>query len=37
MFRRDGVERELATAGLTITHWWTDAADDFALSQSIPA
>ncbi len=35
-FRRDGVERELAAAGLRLTHWWTDAADDFALSLSVP-
>lgn len=36
-FRRDGVERELAAAGLRLTHWWTDAAGDFALSLSVPA
>jgi L-histidine N-alpha-methyltransferase len=31
-FRPDGVAAELAQAGLTRTHWWTDAAGDFALS-----
>ena len=35
-FRRDGVERELASAGLQMTEWWTDEAGDFALSLSIP-
>lgn len=34
-FRREGVEAELAAAGLTMSHWWTDAAGDFALSLSI--
>jgi L-histidine Nalpha-methyltransferase len=33
-FRRDGVERELAAAGLTMTEWWTDPAGDFAVSVS---
>lgn len=33
-FRRDGVERELAAAGLTLTEWWTDADGDFAVSLS---
>ena len=33
-FRRERVERELADAGLRLTHWWTDAAGDFALSLS---
>ena len=33
-FRREGVERELATAGLRLTHWWTDPDGDFALSLS---
>lgn len=36
-FRRESVERELATAGLVMTHWWTDRAGDFALSLSVPA
>jgi L-histidine N-alpha-methyltransferase len=35
-FRRPRVERELAAAGLTMTHWWTDPAGDFALSLSSP-
>ena len=33
-FRRDGVGREIAAAGLQLSHWWTDAAGDFALSIS---
>ena len=33
-FRRENVERELAEAGLRMTHWWTDAMGDFALSLS---
>jgi L-histidine N-alpha-methyltransferase len=36
-FRRERVEAELAAAGLRLTHWWTDAAGDFALSLSVPA
>lgn len=32
--RRQGVERELTAAGLTLEHWWTDPAGDFALSLS---
>ena len=35
-FRPEGVERELAAAGLRLTEWWTDAAGDFALSLSTP-
>ncbi|MCW2677533.1 MAG: methyltransferase, partial [Modestobacter sp.] len=35
-FRRAGVERELAAAGLDLTHWWSDEAGDFALSLSTP-
>lgn len=34
-FRRAGVEAELAAAGLSLRHWWTDAAADFALSLSV--
>jgi L-histidine N-alpha-methyltransferase len=34
-FRRAGLERELAAAGLTMTSWWTDPAGDFALSLSV--
>ena len=33
-FRPDGVEDELAAAGLRRTHWWTDPAGDFGLSLS---
>ena len=33
-FRPDGVEAELAAAGLQRTHWWTDHAGDFGLSLS---
>ncbi|CAM5640048.1 histidine N-alpha-methyltransferase [Streptomyces avidinii] len=34
-FRQEGVRRELASAGLELTHWWTDAAGRFALSLSV--
>jgi len=34
-FRRERIERELATARLAMTHWWTDPAGDFALSLSV--
>lgn len=30
-FRREGVESELAAAGLELERWWTDEAGDFAL------
>lgn len=33
-FRPEGVEAELAAAGLRRTHWWTDPASDFGLSLS---
>ncbi len=33
-FRREGVEAELAAAGLVLARWWTDPAGDFALSLS---
>ncbi|WP_045877222.1 L-histidine N(alpha)-methyltransferase [Pseudofrankia sp. DC12] len=36
-FRRDGIEKELATAGWGMTHWWTDPDGDFAVSLSVPA
>jgi len=36
-FRRRGVERELAAAGLRLVEWWTDPAGDFALSLSVPS
>ncbi|MDT0275607.1 L-histidine N(alpha)-methyltransferase [Blastococcus goldschmidtiae] len=35
-FRREGVEAELAAAGLRLTHWWTDRDGDFAVSMSVP-
>ncbi|KNB53772.1 L-histidine N(alpha)-methyltransferase [Streptomyces caatingaensis] len=35
-FRREGVRRELAAAGLELSRWWTDAAGRFALSLSRP-
>jgi len=35
-FRREGVARELAAAGLELAEWWTDPAGDFALSLSLP-
>jgi L-histidine N-alpha-methyltransferase len=34
-FRADGVARELAAAGLTRTHWWTDAPGDYGLSLAV--
>ncbi|OHT83207.1 dimethylhistidine N-methyltransferase [Mycobacteroides saopaulense] len=34
-FRREGVARELAAAGLHQTHWWTDDSDDFGLSLAV--
>lgn len=30
-FRREGIERELASAGLSLDAWWTDPNGDFAL------
>lgn len=33
-FRPEGVQAELAAAGLRRTHWWTDPAGDFGLSLS---
>ncbi len=36
-FRRERVAAELAAAGLQMTHWWTDAVGDFALSLSFPS
>ena len=35
-FRRETVAAELATAGLQLTHWWTDPAGDFAVSLAVP-
>ncbi|MFC5203086.1 L-histidine N(alpha)-methyltransferase [Streptomyces sp. NPDC048448] len=34
-FREEGVRRELAAAGLDLTHWWTDREGRFALSSSV--
>jgi L-histidine N-alpha-methyltransferase len=31
-FRRSGVEAEMAAAGFSLEHWWTDDDGDFALS-----
>ena len=36
-FRREGVRDELAAAGLSLQHWWTDSAGRFALSLATPA
>jgi len=36
-FRREGVESELAAAGLRLVEWWTDSQGDFALSLSVRA
>lgn len=36
-FRPDGIEAELAAAGLALEAWWTDPDGDFALSLSTPA
>src|SRR6266487_2410112 len=36
-FRREGVTAELAAAGFTMRSWWTDSADQFGLSLSVPA
>ncbi|WP_327319715.1 L-histidine N(alpha)-methyltransferase [Streptomyces sp. NBC_01235] len=33
-FREEGVRAELSSAGLELTHWWTDAPGRFALSLS---
>jgi L-histidine N-alpha-methyltransferase len=33
-FRRAGVTAELATAGFRLREWWTDPANQFALSLS---
>jgi L-histidine N-alpha-methyltransferase len=36
-FRREGVTRELAVAGLTLDRWWTDRQGRFGLSLARPA
>ncbi|MFF5360343.1 L-histidine N(alpha)-methyltransferase [Streptomyces scabiei] len=33
-FRKEGVRAELASAGMELTHWWTDERGRFALSLS---
>ena len=35
-FRRDGLTRELADAGLAVRAWRTDPAGQFAVSLSVP-
>jgi L-histidine N-alpha-methyltransferase len=35
-FRRSGVEQELAAAGLSMTHWWTDPDEDFGVLLAVP-
>ena len=35
-FRRDGVEAELAAAGLAMRSWWTDELAQFGISLSVP-
>ncbi|GAA3015642.1 L-histidine N(alpha)-methyltransferase [Kitasatospora albolonga] len=35
-FRREGIEAELAAAGLELSQWWTDEAGRFGLSLSFP-
>lgn len=34
-FRPEGVEAELAAAGLRRTHWWSDGAGDFGVSLAV--
>jgi L-histidine N-alpha-methyltransferase len=36
-FREEGIRAELGSAGLELTHWWTDEAGRFALSLATPA
>jgi L-histidine N-alpha-methyltransferase len=36
-FRRERVEHELASAGLSMTRWWTDPVGDFGVSLSVPS
>ncbi|MSO94279.1 MAG: L-histidine N(alpha)-methyltransferase [Thermoleophilia bacterium] len=36
-FRREGIEKELAAAGLTVERWWTDPDGDFGLLLATPA
>lgn len=34
-FRQEGVRQELSAAGMSLTQWWTDREDRFALSLSV--
>jgi L-histidine N-alpha-methyltransferase len=36
-FRRESVEAELKRSNLHLSHWWTDAQNDYALSLSVRA
>jgi L-histidine N-alpha-methyltransferase len=36
-FHREGATAELAAAGFAMRSWWTDTADQFGLSLSVPA
>ncbi|MCX2970786.1 MULTISPECIES: L-histidine N(alpha)-methyltransferase [Streptomyces] len=36
-FRREPLVAELAAAGFTVRHWWTDADERFALLLAVPA
>jgi L-histidine N-alpha-methyltransferase len=36
-FRAEGVEAELAAAGLTLREWWTDPDGDVALALAVPS
>ena len=36
-FRREGLEPELAQAGFTLEHWWTDQQERFAVLLAVPA
>ncbi|HEY0716793.1 MAG TPA: L-histidine N(alpha)-methyltransferase, partial [Streptosporangiaceae bacterium] len=35
--RREGVTAELAAAGFSLRHWWTDTSGRFGLSLALPA
>ncbi len=36
-FTRDRLTAEFAAVGLAMVRWWSDPADDFALSLCVPA
>ena len=36
-FRREGVEKELAAAGLELAGWWADAPGDYAICLARPS